>query len=203
MPSSFSYSSPPDLLSPSRFIALLGRQALYLFILTLCVFAFSVTEAQVSPPNQKPKNLELHFLDVGQGDSVFIRAPGGQGVLYDGGRKSEVPLDYLRSLGVTQVDLVIASHQDADHIAGLVPVVEAYRPRFFLDNGIPHTTQTYFDLLDAVAGAGSQVLEPTARRITLGEVTLQVLPPPGDPSLDNNDNSIGLIIEYGAVQGSP
>ena len=139
---------------------------------------------------------------ITQGDSVFIRAPGGQGVLYDGGRKSEVPLDYLTSLGIAQIDLVIASHQDADHIAGLTPVVEHYRPRFFLDNGIPHTTQTYFNLLDAVAGAGSQVLEPTARRINLGEVTLQVLPPPGDAGLGNNDNSVGLIIEYGEFRAA-
>ena len=202
MPSSFSYSCQPDLPLPNRFIALLGRQTVHLFILTLCFFAPSITQTQVSPPSQTPESLELHFLDVGQGDSVFIRAPGGRGVLYDGGRSSEVPLEYLRSLGVTQVDLVIASHQDADHIAGLVAVVETYRPRFFLDNGIPHTTQTYFDLLDAVAGAGSQVLEPTARRITLGEVTLQVLPPPGDAGLDNNDNSVGLIIEYGQFRAA-
>ena len=98
---------------------------------------------------------------------------------------------------MTQVDLVIASHQDADHIAGLAAVVEYYKPRFFLDNGIPHNTQTYFDLLDAVQRAGSQLLEPTARRITLGEVTLQVIPPPGDASLGNNDNSVGLVVEYG------
>ena len=87
--------------------------------------------------------LELHFLDVGQGDSVFIKAPSGQGVLYDGGRRSQAPLAYLQARGVTRVDLVIASHQDADHIAGLAAVVDFYRPKFFLDNGIPHTTQTY------------------------------------------------------------
>ena len=57
----------------------------------------------------------------------------------------------------------MASHPDADHIAGLVPVVEAYRPRFFLDNGIPHSTQTYARLLEAVESAGSQLLEPTSR----------------------------------------
>ena len=202
MPSSFSCSSPSNLPIATRLITLLGRQTVHLFILTSCFLALSYTQAQVSPPSQTPESLELHFISVGQGDSVFVRAPGGQGVLYDGGRKSEVPLEYLTSLGVTQIDLVIASHQDADHIAGLVPVVEHYRPRFFLDNGIPHATQTYFDLLEAVAGAGSQVLEPTARRVTLGEVTLQVLPPPGDAGLDNNDNSVGLIIEYGQFRAA-
>ena len=168
-------------------------------LLSLVFFGIvTVGCAQSSLASQDPSSgkLELHFIDVGQGDSVFIRAPSGQGVLYDGGRKSQVPLDYLRSLGVTQVDLVVASHQDADHIAGLAAVVDYYKPRFFLDNGIPHTTQTYFDLLDAVQRAGSQLLEPAARRITLGEVTLQVIPPPGDASLGNNDNSVGLVVEY-------
>ena len=95
------------------------------------------------------------------------------------------------------VELVIASHPDADHIAGLVPVVEAYRPRFYLDNGIPHSTQTYARLLEAVESAGSQLLEPTARRINLGEVSVQVLPPPGLSSFDNNNNSVGLVVTYG------
>ena len=158
------------------------RLLLALLVL-LCSFAFA--------------QLEIHFLDVGQGDSVFIRAPSGQSLLYDGGRKSELPLEYLRSLGVERVDLVIASHPDADHIAGLIPVVEAYQPRFYLDNGIPHSTQTYARLLEAVENAGSQLLEPTARTIGLGEASVQVLPPPGLSSFDNNNNSVGLVITYG------
>lgn len=149
----------------------------------LCSFAFA--------------QLELHFIDVGQGDSVFIRAPSGQSLLYDGGRSPDVPLEYLRSLGVERVDLVIASHPDADHIAGLAPVLEAYRPRFFMDNGMPHTTQTYARLLEAVEDAGSQLLEPTARTIGLGEASVQILPPPGSPRFDNNNNSIGLVVTYG------
>ena len=141
--------------------------------------------------------MELHFIDVGQGNSVFIRAPGGQGILYDGGRKTQVPLDYLKSLGVTRVDFVIASHQDADHIAGLTVVGDYYRPKLFLDHGLTHNTRIYEDLLQAVQKSGSQVLEPTVRRITLGDVILQVLPPPEDASLGNNDNSVGLVVTYG------
>ena len=180
---------------------ILGRPRRLALILFSLVFFGMVTLgcAQTSLGSQ---DLELHFLDVGQGDSVFIKAPSGQGVLYDGGRRSQVPLDYLRSLGITQVDLVIASHQDADHIAGLAAVVDYYRPKFFLDNSIPHTTQTYFDLLAAVEKAGSQVLEPSARRITLGEVVLQILPPPGVESLGNNDNSVGVVLEYGAFRAA-
>ena len=180
----------------------LNRLALFLFTLVFGMVTVGCAQTSLSQNPSSPQDLGIHFIDVGQGDSVFIKAPTGQGVLYDGGRKSQVPLDYLRSLGVTQVDLVIASHQDADHIAGLAAVVDYYKPKFFLDNGIPHTTQTYFDLLAAVERAGSQVLEPSARRIGLGEVVLQILPPPGDDSLGNNDNSVGVVLEYGAFRAA-
>lgn len=86
------------------------------------------------------EGLELHFIDVGQGDAVLIPSPSGQNVLYDGGRDSGDTLAYLHSVGVQSLDLVIASHADADHIGGLADVVSNYRPRFFMDNGIPIPT---------------------------------------------------------------
>ena len=148
-------------------------------------------------PPAAAQELELHFINVGQGDSVLIRSPSGQNVLYDGGRRDDDALAYLQSVGVESLDLVIASHADADHIGGLEAVVRYYQPRFFLDNGIPHTTQTYFGLLEAVQAAGSQLIPPTDRRINLGDASLQLIPPPGDESLGNNDNSVGVIVSYG------
>lgn len=148
------------------------------------------------------QELELHFIDVGQGDAVLIRSPSGQTVLYDGGRGSRDALRYLRSVGVTSLDLVIASHADADHIGGLEAVVRAYRPRFYMDNGLAATTQTYERLLVAVQEAGSQLLEPSGQRLTLGEVTLQVLPPAGIEAMGRNDNSVGLVIEYGRFRAA-
>ena len=100
-------------------------------------------------------------------------------------------------IGVESLDLVIASHADADHIGGLEEVVRFYKPRFFLDNGIAHSTRTYFGLLEAVQAAGSQLVPPTDRRIGLGDASLQVIPPPGDERRGNNDNSVGVIVTYG------
>lgn len=146
--------------------------------------------------------LELHFIDVGQGDAVLIRSASGHNTLYDGGRSAGTVLAYLRSVGVESLDLVIASHADADHIGGLIDVISAYRPRYFMDNGVPHTTATYRRLLGAVAAAGSGYLEPTGRTIAMGDVRLQVLPPPGDAKLGQNDNSIGIIVEYGTFRAA-
>lgn len=141
--------------------------------------------------------LELHFIDVDQGDAILIRPPSGQDVLVDGGRKDDEVLDYLRSIGVESVYMVIASHADADHIGGLEAVVRHYRPRLFMDNEIPSESQTYEGLLRGVAEAGSQVAAPTARRVNLGDASLRVIPPPGVGEWGSNDNSIGLVVEYG------
>ncbi len=144
--------------------------------------------------------LRVHFVDVGQGDGVLIQSPSGQNVVYDGGERATTMLEYLRRVGVSQIDLVIASHNHADHIGGLAEVVRQFRPRFYMDNGIPATTLTYQRLLEAVRGSGAQLLEPTARRISLGDVAIVVLPPPGIASWDQNDNSVGMVIEYGAFR---
>jgi len=163
---------------------------LYL-VLTLLLIACS------APQPVNAQELTLHFIDVGQGDSVLIQSPSGQNVLYDGGRKDDDALAYLQSVGVTKLDLVIASHADADHIGGLEAVVDYYQPKLFLDNGLPHPTQTYEGLIRAVQTAGSQLVPPTARRIGLGDAALQVIPPPDDPSLDSNSHSVGVIVSYG------
>lgn len=156
--------------------------------------------AHAQPPPETP--LVLTFLDVGQGDAVLIQAPSGQTVLVDGGRDRERALEQLLALGVTRLELVVATHADFDHIHGLIEVVRHYRPAFFMDNAMPHTTQTYAELLAAVQAAGSQLLEPSARTISLGEASLRVLPPPGEAAFGQNDNSVGLLLEYGDFKAS-
>jgi competence protein ComEC len=146
--------------------------------------------------------LELHFVDVGQGDAVVIVAPDRRAVVYDGGPDPEALLRYLSRLDLTEVVLVVASHPHADHIAGLPAVLDAFRPRFVLDNGLEHTTRTFERYLAAVERSGAQLLEPVARTITLGEVRLYVLPSPGVPAWDHNDNSVGLVIVYGDFRAS-
>lgn len=141
--------------------------------------------------------LELHFLDVGQGDAVLIRGPDGRSVLYDGGPRGSGTVELLRELGVEDLELVIASHNHADHIGGLEEVIRAFSPRFYMDNGVAYTTLTYARVLDAVEEAGSELVEPTLRTITLGDVRLRIVPPPGGEADEQNVNSVGVRIEYG------
>lgn len=163
------------------------RFGLLLTLIVLVVVFFSVRDEAT---------LQVVFLDVGQGDAIFIRAPEGQTALIDGGESGAAIADYLSTLGVTQLDLMVASHAHFDHIGGLIDTVAAYPPKTFMDNGIPHTSQAYQDLLRAVDEAGSTYLEASERSISLGSVTLRVLPPPHE-SDEQNENSVGIYLSYG------
>lgn len=140
------------------------------------------------------QQLELRFLDVGQADAILIRE-GGKTALIDAGGGARV-LAQLRALGVDTIDLLVASHNHADHIGGMTAVLGATVVRFYLDNGVPHTTATYRRTIQAVTVSGAQYLRPTARTITLGSARLRVLSPP--PNIgDQNSSSVGIVIEFG------
>ena len=142
--------------------------------------------------------LRVYFFDVGQGDAVLIQSPSGANVLYDGGDSPSKIAAHLNALGVTRLDIVVASHNHADHIGGLAEVITRFRPRFYMDNGLPATTLTYRRVLEAVHRAGAELLEPTDRQIRIGdEAALRVLPPSGVAGWDQNDNVVGLVLTFG------
>ena len=98
------------------------------------------------------------FIDVGQGDAALLRDGEGFDVLIDGGKTSAGPtvLAVLRSLGITELDVMVASHADADHIGGLIDVLEAddIVIQQVLYNGYPGSTVTWSNFAAAVAADG-------------------------------------------------
>lgn len=149
--------------------------------------------------------VRLTFLDVGQGDAILVRSPEGKTALIDAGPGSIVR--QLRTLGVDTIDIAVASHAHADHIGGMAEVLARFPVRYYMDNGLPYTTATYGRVLRAVQRSNATYLEAKERVIQLGSVTLRVIPPPhigrpGPPMatpgrLDQNTQSIGLLVEYG------
>jgi len=139
--------------------------------------------------------VQISFLDVGQGDAIVIRSPGGQVAMIDAGPGD--PLRYLQRMRIEEVDLLVASHPHADHIAGLDDVLTARPVRFYLDNGRPHTTATYERLMATLERLEAvTVLAPTPRTISLGPVSIRVLPLPSE-NVEHNDRSVGLVLEFG------
>ena len=148
------------------------------------------------------KDLEVCFIDVGQGDSTLLKTRNGKTILIDGGKKSagEKVVSFLKNAGVTTLDLVVSTHPDEDHIGGLIDVLNNFTVKKVLDSGKEHTSQTYLDylaLIDEkniifeVAKEGSDVSIDS-------ELKIKVLNS-GSAGEDNNESSVVLKVSYGSV----
>lgn len=104
-----------------------------------------------SSPMTTNGNLRVHFIDVGQGDSILIQTPSGITALIDGGNQDGMALAYLQRQGISQIDVMIATHPHADHIGGLIEVMNAMPVGQIWTNGAIHTTDTFETLLDTIA----------------------------------------------------
>lgn len=148
-------------------------------------------------PSPTDTTLAITFLDVGQGDAVLIRAPEGQTALVDAGPGDVVPL--LREMGVDGIDLLVATHPDADHIGGIADVIGSLPVRFYMDNGQPHPTATYGRLLAALETRPEiTYLEAVPRTISLGSAEIEVLPLLPRTTTDTNNRSVALVVRFGS-----
>lgn len=152
--------------------------------------------------------LEVHFIDVGQGDAILIRAPQGKTVLIDTGppeAKDEL-LAYLRAHRVSRLDLLVNTHPHSDHIGNATAVIEALPVGRVLDSGFVHPTTTYERMLDAIEkrGVPLRVVRKGQRIVVEDGVTLTALGPE-DPLVersrsDANANSVVLRLDHGDVR---
>ncbi len=112
----------------------------------------STTPEKMDAQSVGSEKLEVHYIDVGQGDSTLIKTPDSRYILIDGGdnHKGDTVVDYLKKTGVQELDAVIATHPDADHIGGLDTVINAIPVKSVYAPKVSHTTQTYKDFLLAV-----------------------------------------------------
>ena len=141
----------------------------------------------------------IHFIDVGQGDATLIIDSSGESLLIDGGRSKTRIRDRLTAMGVTDIDAVLASHGDADHIAGIIEVFDMYSIDEFYWNGQPHGTQTFTDMMAAVTAEGSTVvIAERGDTIPLGGLSVNVLHP-STLTGDSNVDSLVVEISCGSV----
>lgn len=154
--------------------------------------------------------LELHMLDVGQGDALALRTPHGQWVLFDAGpggmgvdAGAHIVVPHLRRLGGPVAALVL-SHPHADHVGGAPSVIRRLRPRLVWDGGYALGSATYADVLAATRDAGAtwHRVHPDDT-LTVDGVHLRVLAPDSawTAGLDDpNLSSVVVRVEYGAVR---
>ena len=164
-----------------------------LFIILILVFLLCFTGILIAQ-----ENLQIYFLDVGQGDASVIISSSGQVVMIDSGPNEKLILDHLKNLNISHIDLLIATHAHADHITGMDKIIAKYKPRAFMDPGIPHTSLTYIRMINAIEKYNIKYYQNIERKIQLGLMNFIVLPN-ANPKIyvsEFNNNSVVIKLEY-------
>lgn len=157
---------------------------------------------QLFTPSLRP--LKIAFLDVGQGDSIFIEGPTGIQILVDGGPDRAVVREIPKLTGPLDrdIDLIVMTHPDKDHIAGLPDVFEKYRVAKIMSPNLAGDTDTYSRVVASIgkeAGLEAYVAKRGQRIHLGGGAYADVLYPDKDVSRlrVTNDASIVLHVVYG------
>lgn len=176
------------------------KLAIVLVLLLVLALAIGATGCPTPTLTPTPSpTLQVHYINVGQGDSILLDLDEVE-VLIDGGDRSPGVVAYLRDYVDGTLEAMIATHPHADHIGGLIAVLDSFEVEQIWLNGDTHTTQTYSDFVDKVNAEGADVRE--ARRgdtIQVGDLTFKVLYPTATLVDDINNNSIVLKLSYGDV----
>jgi len=219
--------NPFKLDSPKNAVSGLSRKRLFqftgsVFVVLFCIIVFHPFSSQ--PADGR---LKVDFLDVGQGDSIFITFPNGKTMLVDGGGKhnfqnnfierkdgevepfgpdiqgigESVVSEFLWEKGYSKVDFVLATHSDADHIQGLSDVLRNFDVKAVL-LGKESPGHEDFELLRNEAIRSDLKLTTLTRGDTfeVGGVNLEVLNPKGE-NIDgesSNDDSVVIRLTYGS-----
>ncbi|HLF25487.1 MAG TPA: ComEC/Rec2 family competence protein [Anaerolineae bacterium] len=183
---------------------------LTLFVIVALLLSACIGPATPPPTLLPPTGgiLTVAFLDIGQGDSILVRSPGGMTLLIDGGNSASdgtgVIIPQLREWGADKLDMMAATHPDADHIGGLPAVLENFPVETVALTGQVHTTQVYERFLADIRDGNVNAIETrTGTPIPFDPaVQLQVLGPDDEfvqAQGDNNNASIVIKLTYGNV----
>jgi len=163
----------------------------------------AVTWAQSQPDGY----LHVLFFDVGQGDATLIQTPSGRNILIDGGLYPSVLNDQIgREIPFWErdIDLIVATHPDEDHVAGLPGVLERYNVGLLLTNGQAAQEESYQALLDIATKHTVPIHQAQAGEVVeIGDgVRLEILNPPSPQPLapnpqHDNDLSVAIRLVYG------
>lgn len=153
-------------------------------------------------------NLEINFLDVGQGDSIFIQSPQNHQILIDGGPDYSImqKLSERMSFWDKTLDLVILSHPESDHMQGLVEALKYYKADYILWSGIEKDTPEYYKWINVLKNQekeGTKILiAKLGEEIKAGNIKIEIIHP--FDSLEKkefknsaNDTSVVLKLIYG------
>ena len=152
--------------------------------------------------NQK---LQIHFMDVGQGDGALLISPQGETVLFDNGKRGDcdLPVSYLQQLGVTKIDYMIASHYHDDHIGCTSDVLSEFPlQRAAYDRGASYHTQTFQRYVQTVGDKRKTATSDVTFSLDSGSanpVTIEIVAVNGNgiETTNENDLSVVAVVRFG------
>lgn len=148
--------------------------------------------------------LTVAFLDIGQGDSIFIEAPNGNQIIFDGGPNGKIlnELSKVMPFYDKTIDMIVVTNPDKDHFAGFLDLLGRYKIEKFMEPGTKAGSGLYRDLENAVEAQGAEkFIARRSMKIELDHehnIYIEILFPDGDAStLKTNDGSIIARLVYG------
>lgn len=201
-------------------VSLAVGAVLALIICVIVVLAVSPIDILHEPATQPPdrrgtvetqtSTTTFAVMDVGQGLCAVVIAPDGTSMVFDAGRSGDrvenVVLPYLRDHGVTEIDYLVLSHPDQDHIGGMPRLLDNMPVRNFVDPNIPTTNETYGHTLERVLEYDvNPILARAGGSIDMGEGISADIFWPRDPLIMDgdeaatNNNSTVIRIQMGDV----
>lgn len=179
---------------------------IYFLVLIISFFTFGCNKL-VSDTNKNiqpdPNKMLVHYIDVGQGDSILIQV-NNKNLLIDAGPKSDKTklLDYLSNLNLEKLDYVIATHPHEDHIGNMADIIDDYTLLAFYAPKVQSTTKTFEQMVEALKRKNLKinVIKKGTDSIDLGKNTkITVLSPTQDSYENLNNYSPVMKIEYGST----
>lgn len=160
-----------------------------------------------TPEPEENDNLQVHFIDVGQADSILIRI-GETAMLVDAGTNDAGPsvVRYLEEQGIDRLAYLIGTHPHEDHIGGLDDIIRNFSIDTVIMPDVSHTTRTYENVLDALLDKNMTVQKPVPGSVyPLGDASFVILSPDSEISAaaweegNLNNLSVGLKVTYGST----
>ncbi len=165
-----------------------------------CANPFVESNDMTSVSTFSGDTLRVNYIDVGQGDSIFIQLPNNETMLIDAGEvyKSENVINYLNNLGIKKIDYVVGTHPHTDHIGGLEEVINTFDIGSIYMPRASSTSKTYLDLLTAISNKGLKVKTAKSGVVVLDDdnLKLEFIAPNSDNYSELNNYSAVLKLTY-------
>ena len=165
-----------------------------------CANPFVESDDKTSVSTFSGDTLRVNYIDVGQGDSIFIQLPNKETMLIDAGEAYEVDnvINYLNNLGIKKIDYVVGTHPHTDHIGGLEEVINTFDVGTIYMPKVSSNSKTFEDLLTTISNKGLKVKTAKSGVVVFDEdnLKLEFIAPNSDNYSNLNNYSAVLKLTY-------